>query len=76
MANTINFSLAIYFVLLLYYSLPVRPVIQLLILQEVLINIKYNSVESGQSMKAVFFYLVNNVEGSFQKNFNSHQKGL
>ena len=38
-ANTINFSLAIYFLLLLYYSLPARPVIQSFILQEVLINI-------------------------------------
>lgn len=38
-ANTITFSLATYFALLLYYSLLARPVFQLFILQEVLINI-------------------------------------
>ena len=38
-ANTITFSLAIYFALLLYYSLLARTVFQLFILQEVLINI-------------------------------------
>lgn len=38
-ADTINFSLAIYFLFLVHYSLSARPVIQLFIMQEVLINI-------------------------------------